>query len=258
MDFTMMKTTVHVFDGETTVDAISSAPLEVSYIDCGEMTTLRRVVDGMVRSSGSGGDPDRTVQVVFSSSMAMLPTHHARIEETDGSVRIHARLPSPRMRTVYIFRVDVHTSVSCLVIVPRFERHMLRFAANGICFECTAVLGGGCPAGEGVCASMTLTKYAFDMIWESATSIPTETHRLEARTSLCMDNAPSSLTRESIRDMIDSSSSDEETKLVAKTVVTLIPRHKLGLIKTDATSALRCGKKALTTWTNAFSKMFFA
>jgi hypothetical protein len=256
IDFTLMKTTVHVFDGETAVDAHSSVPLEVSYIDCGEMTTLRRVVDAMPRSSDAVHAHESSIPVVFVSSTTKLPTHGACIEEIDGYVRIHARIPSLRMRAVYAFRVVVRPDVSCMVIVPRFEHAMLRFAANDICFECTTAPGDGCPGGEGVCAYVTLTKYAFDTLWQPADTVPDETRLLLARTSLCMENAPSSLTRESIREIIDSSSSEEETKLVAKTAVALIPQHKLGLIKTDVTRALECGKNALTNWTNAFSKMF--
>lgn len=270
MDFTTMMTRVNVFDGETMTSMSISSCRDVRYIDCGELATLTRIVNDLGSRDheiATGSSVDRSIPpshlenneltvtttfhlhipIVFVSSYSMNPTSRARVDEDEtGNVRIFFNAPSPRICAVYVFRVDLRHGTSCIVVTPRFEDAMLRFAAGGVCFESTVIHDAGCATNDGTCVSLKMTSSAFDAVCGPTTG----SKRID------IDTKCSSFDRDSIRDIIDSSSSDEDTKLIAKTAVALIPRRKLGLIKLDVARAMEIGDRAIAKWTTAFSNIF--
>jgi hypothetical protein len=233
LDFSTLTTTVYVSEGSGS-SKDSSGPvgsvgsensvraLHIEYVECGEMESLVNCV------RQAGFVPGHT-SVCFSFDNALNICNAPTFLPSDHSMTIRFKINIPmRIRQVYVCAVDIGDGDSITLITPRFETHMLRFAREKRCYTCDL----------DIVDAETRSVSVYLGVYEDLVGGDLET----------MLRLTSSVSRNVLRDTIDTCDLSLEQKICAKTCATIVGGTRLRLLVKDMLTAMDAGRQVLNNW----------
>lgn len=227
LDFSTNSTIVYVSEAGS-ADEPGGAPdgsvraMEIEFLERGELTAL-------------GNHCRRHGTVVFCLDHEMISDPSPVIDFVENAVHITflARI-SARIRSVYVFPVEIGDNVSVWVLTPTFETNMLRFAHEKRVY--TSRLG----IVDDATRSLSISRGVYDSI-----TIPWGLESLDSETAVTM-----------LREVVDACQNlDLEEVVCAKMVVTVLRGIRLKMLLKDAMLARNGGETVLRSWVKSLYNM---